>query len=136
MLTSLPLTHTRRLSRSISRPRTFRISGRGFSRLPHQALVALDVALHPGHQFAGGEGLGHVVVGPQPQAPDLVNVVGQGGDDDDGGCPSPPGGAAADLKAAEPREHHVHDHQGIVPGEGGLEPLGAVGVEVAVGSRR
>ena len=34
MLTSLPLTHTRRLSRSISRPRTFKISGRGFSRLP------------------------------------------------------------------------------------------------------
>lgn len=34
MLVSLPLTQTRRLSRSISSPRTFSISGRAFSRLP------------------------------------------------------------------------------------------------------
>ena len=32
----------------------------------HQALIALDVALHAGHQLAGGKGLGHIVVGPQP----------------------------------------------------------------------
>ena len=97
----------------------------------HQALVPLDVALHPGHQLAGGEGLGHVVIRPQAQAPDLVNVVSQGGDDDDGGVLLLPE-AAADLKAAEPREHHIHNHQGIVLGEGRLEALGPVGVQVAL----
>ena len=99
----------------------------------HQALVPLNVSLYPGHQFTGGEGLGHVVIRPQPQAPHLVNVVGQGRDDDDRGVlhlPQPP----ADLKAAQSRQHHIHNDQGIVPRQRRLEPLGTVGVQIALES--
>ena len=88
------------------------------------------MSLHPGHQLAGRKGLGHVIVGAQAQAADLVDVVGQGGDDDDRDVlllPQP----AADLKAAQPRQHHIHNHQGVIPRQGGVEALGAVGIQVA-----
>ena len=66
--------------------------------------------LHPGYQLAGTEGLCHVVIRPQAQSPDLVNIVFLGGNHDDRNIfllPHLP----ADLKAIHPRQHQIQDHQ-------------------------
>ena len=78
-------------------------------------LDAAQDGLDPGHQLAGVEGLGEVVVRPQLQAHDLVHVVGAGGEHDDGhrAVLAQP---AADLPAVHPGHHQIqHDQVRLEP---------------------
>src|SRR5262245_22550490 len=69
--------------------------------------------VHPGHQLAGAERLGHVVVGPELQAEDTVDLGGARREDDDRQRARRLGGAepAADLEPVDPGQHEVEDHQ-------------------------
>ena len=76
----------------------------------HQALVAVQVRLHPGHQLAGAEGLRHVIVRSKAQPPDLVDIVLLGGNHDDRDVLLLPH-LPADLEAVHARKHQIQDHQ-------------------------
>src|SRR5262249_8810360 len=70
--------------------------------------------VHPGHQLARAERLGHVVVGPELEAEDAVDLGGARREDDDRQRArrlrdSEP---AADLEPVDPGQHEVEDHQG------------------------
>jgi hypothetical protein len=79
----------------------------------------------PGDELAGGERLGQVVVGADPRADQLVDLLGAGGQHHDVGVaegPDPPAG----LDAVHPRQHEVqHDHLRL-PRLGQLDALLAV----------
>ena len=65
---------------------------------------------HPGDQLAGGERLGHVVVGAQFQADDLVDLAVLGGQHDHRHV-RPLAQRPADLAARQPGQHQVEQHQ-------------------------
>ena len=89
------------------------------------ALGAAEHRLDAGHQLAGVEGLGHIVIGAQLQADDLVHVVGAGGEDDDGDV-ARLAQLAADLEAVHLRHHDVEDDQVGLVGLDLLQRLTAV----------
>ena len=85
-----------------------------------QALVPGQVGTDPGHQHAGGKGLFDVVVRPQAQAPDLVNVLPPGGHHEDGNVGLLPQ-TAADGEPIHTRQHQVQQDQVKVPMEPPLQ---------------
>ena len=88
----------------------------------HQSLIPGHMGLDPGHQLTGREGLGHVVVRPQAQAPDLVDIVLLGRYHEDGhvsGLPDP----SADFKAVHARQHQIQNDQVKLPAHGRLQTL-------------
>ena len=69
-----------------------------------------ELGLDPGHQLQRIEGLGHIVVGPDGQAGDLVQVLHLGGEHDHREMvplPDPP----AEGEAVHAGHHHVQDCQ-------------------------
>ena len=91
--------------------------------------------MHAGHEFAGAEGLGDVIVGAEAEAFELVGLGGAGGQHDDGDVA---GGAqaAADFGAVEQGEHAVEDDEigrgGAAEFEGGDAVGGEAGFEAVV----
>ena len=85
---------------------------------------APEYRAHPGDQFPGRERLGHVVVGAELEADDLVNLtVLRGQHDDRHVRPFPQ--APADLAARQAGQHEVEQHQvgtGAVEGLDGVRP--------------
>ena len=73
---------------------------------PVVAFVPPQLGFHPGHQLQGEEGLGDVVVRPQGQAVDFVQLLPFGGEHDHRVLVPFPD-APAQLKAADFRQHHV-----------------------------
>ena len=76
----------------------------------YQPLVPRHVRLHACDEFAGAEGLCHIVVGAQTQPPDLVDVVLFGGDHQDRDIlvfTDLP----AHIESVDPGQHQVQDHQ-------------------------
>ena len=75
---------------------------------------AAQQVIHPGPQDRQGEGLGHIVVRPQLQAGDLVQLQVVGGENEHrqrGVGPQ----AAEQLQAAAVREVQIQHHQGKDP---------------------
>ena len=66
------------------------------------------MGLHPGHQLAGAEWLGHIVVRPKPKATDLVNVILLGRHHDNGRILFIPD-LPADLESINPGKHKIQD---------------------------
>ena len=64
-----------------------------------------------GNQFQGIEGLDHIVVSPQHQTVDLVDVGILGGQHDNGKCQLPLPQFAVKLKAVYIRHHHIQNGQ-------------------------
>src|SRR5205814_1144640 len=62
-------------------------------------------------QFADRKWLRDVVVGAEVEADDSVCFFAPGGEEDDRGGQTFLARAAADLEAAQLRQHHVKDHQ-------------------------
>ncbi len=91
--------------------------------------------MDPGHQLAGGEGLGHVVVGAELETQDPVDLVVAGAQDEhrDGlrGPGSPAAQPAADVEAVEVAgQADVDDDQfGSLPVDEAEAGLGVVGLE-------
>ena len=77
---------------------------------PAQGGVPPQLALHPGDDLQGVEGLGDVVVRPDVQSQDLVRVLTFGGEEDDGDvAPLPQLGGGPD--AVQLGHHDVHENQ-------------------------
>lgn len=81
------------------------------------AFDAVEDAFDAGDEFAGVEGFGHVVVGAEFEADDLVDVVAACGEHDDGDVAFA-AKFAEDLEAIEAGHHDVEDDEG---GRGLLE---------------
>ena len=84
--------------------------GPGLLHPAGQLPVAGQVSVHPGHQYAGREGLFDVVVRAQSQTANLVDVLPAGGDHQDGDVGTLPE-LAADGKAVHPWKHQVQQDQ-------------------------
>ena len=76
-------------------------------------LAAPQVGLDPGDQLPGRERLGHVIIGAQLEAEDLVRFLGAGRQDQDGdgGQPILAAKPFGDLETVRVRKHQVQDDQ-------------------------
>ena len=81
----------------------------GLGGVARSAVPAQD-RLHPGGHLPGAERLGDVVVGTDPQAHELVDLLGAGGDQDDVHVAEGPH-LAQHLKPVNAGQHHVKQHQ-------------------------
>ena len=75
-----------------------------------RCLASAQARLHAGHQLAGPEGLGDVVLGAQGEADDLVGLLVLRREEDDGNVPHL-AHATAQLEAVDARHHDIHDGQ-------------------------
>ena len=93
---------------------------------PRLALAAAQQGAGLGEQLRLGEGLGHVVVGPQSVAPQAVLLRRPGGEEEDGDVPLP-AQLLAQAEAVHVRQHHVQNDQihRLAPRQ--QQPLGPVG---------
>ena len=76
----------------------------------NQTVVSRHMGFYSGHQFAGAERLGNIVVGAQPQASDFVNVFFFGGNHQHGYIFCLPDFSAY-FKAVNAREHQIQNNQ-------------------------
>jgi hypothetical protein len=83
--------------------------------------------LDPGHQLAGGERLGHVVVGAQLEAENPVGLLLPGRDDDDRHPPATLAQRPGHLEPVHPGQHEVEQDQPGALGVHGGQPGGPVG---------
>ncbi len=82
--------------------------------------VAAQQRMHAGGQLAQAKRLGHVVVGTQVQADDLVNLLAFGGEHQDQSFVVFGAKLLADVVSAQARQHNVeHDERGTVLLHGG-----------------
>ena len=93
----------------------------------HPAAERLD----PGQQLADREGLGHIIVRADGQAPDLVLLLALGAEDDDADLLVGTADGLAEGEAVHPRQHHIQDGGAAVGGllQRGQRLLGAAGLE-------
>ena len=79
------------------------------------AAAAAHQRVHPGRQFGGGKGLGHIVVRAGHQSRYLVHLLRTGCQHNDADigviCPQ----AAAYLKSVDTRQHHVQQRHTDIP---------------------
>ena len=75
-----------------------------------RCLASAQARFHAGHQFAGPEGLGDVVLGAQGEADDLVGLLVFRREEDDGNVPHL-AHANAEFEAVDARHHDIHDGQ-------------------------
>ena len=75
-----------------------------------QALVTGHMRLDAGHEFAGAEGLRHIVVGTESESPDLVDVIFFGGHHENRDVLFFTN-LAADVKPVDPGKHEVQYDQ-------------------------
>ena len=85
---------------------------RGACSLPPRWLGADDPAaerLHTGQQLTDAEGLGHIVVGTDGQAADLILLLPLGTQDNDADLLVGAADGLAEREAIHARQHHVQD---------------------------
>ena len=68
--------------------------------------ILCQIGTNPGHQHAGGEGLFDIIIGTQPQTPDLVQILGAGGHQQNGHIQLLPQ-VLQQGEAVHFRQHHV-----------------------------
>ena len=66
---------------------------------------------HPGQQFLHGEGFAEVVVSARIEPLHPIGRLSPGGEQQQGQLESGRAGPAAELRAAQARQHPIHDHQ-------------------------
>ena len=127
--TGAPARRTVRRPRSMATSSRPSVSARALARQAGLGLRPAQDRADPRHQLARIERLGQVVVGAQLEAHDAIHVVaargehqhrhlGRGAD------------AAQEIEAADAGQHHVEHRQLVVPGDGAVERVGAVGLGV------
>lgn len=78
--------------------------------LPFQLRIAREMCLDPCHEFAGAEGLCHVIVRPKAKPADLVDIGLTCRHDDDWDIEFGPD-AAAEIESIDMREHEIQDDE-------------------------
>lgn len=94
-----------------------------------EARLAAEHGLDAGQQLGQPEGLGHVVLGAELEAHDLVHLGAAGAEHHHGGEMARLAQVAEDLEAVELGEHHVEDDQVKRLGAGEGQTVLAVGGE-------
>ena len=90
--------------------------------LPFQLRIAREMCLDPCHEFAGAEGLCHVIVRPKAKPADLVDIGLTCRHDDDGNiefCPD----AAAEIESIDMWQHEIQDDEVKMATQRSLLPL-------------
>ena len=94
-------------------------------RSGRDANAAPQNCANPGNQFAGIEGLRQIIVRPDLQSEDTIDVFAAGGQDQHRNWRLLPD-AAQHIKAAHPGEHQVEHYQRMLTRERPLKPAGAI----------